>query len=575
MTLFRFLSPRLASALLLPLGVMGCASVAQETPVAVSSEPVLMQEAGPYQDYLSAQFAYRQKNITDTIRFLSQLQLNPEDMGQQQPIMTRQLFTLLAGEGQVEQAIAMIPDLQATGLIASLLRASYAMEQGDYEAAYGHAKNMTERGIGAFVRPLVLAWTTAATEDRAKALLALAPFKEQKGLQALYHLHAGLLYHNDGLYDQALRHYDQASEGPADMSLRLVSLYAKALVAQGKQEEARALYKVYAAHHPNSYYIQAMMTELENDATRIGQDPTLQEGLAEALFGLASSLRGDTTRQTALIMGRLTVHLKPNFPLAHILVAEILEADDRLADANKAYLMIPSNSPFLWPARLRVALNENQLGKVDTAINHLTQMIGQEPTRLESYITLADIYRQDERYGDAEKTYRQAIELIGDDLQDYQWDLIYSHAITLERLKRWPEAEPLFLQALEMAPNQPHVLNYLGYSWVEQGIYLDKAQAMIEEAVARRPRDGFIVDSLGWVQYRLGDYEKAVENLERAVDLEPTDPTINDHLGDAYWQVGRYREARFQWQRAKSLDPTPEVLSILKEKLAKGLARDE
>jgi len=382
-----------------------------------------------------------------------------------------------------------------------------------------------------------------------------------------------LLYHHDGLYGQAIAHYEQAAATPEQMSLRLVALYARALLAQDKRDEAYQLYQRYADHHPNSYYIQAMMTELDNGTLVQKANPTVREGLAEALFGLASSLRGDRTRQTALIMGRLTVHLNPSFPLAHILIAEILEADGRLKDANTAYLSLEANSPFLWPARLRVALNQNQLGDVDGAVENLQTMIRQHPDRLESYVTLGDIYRQAERYEEAEKTYRAAIDLIGETIKPHHWDLVYSHAITLERLKRWEEAEPLFLQALDLEPQQPHVLNYLGYSWVEQGRNLDQAQKMIEGAVSRRPRDGFIVDSLGWVQYRLGDYENAVINLERAVNLQPTDPTINDHLGDAYWQVGRYREARFQWQRAKSLDPDPEMLLIIRQKLEKGLSQ--
>ena len=105
------------------------------------------------------------------------------------------------------------------------------------------------------------------------------------------------------------------------------------------------------------------------------------------------------------------------------------------------------------------------------------------------------------------------------------------------------------------------MLNYLGYSWVDMGMNLDQAKGMLNRAVELRPNDGFVVDSLGWVYFRLGEYQNAVEQLERAVELEPGDPVINEHLGDAYWRVGREREARFQWRRALSLEPEADAVA--------------
>ena len=188
-------------------------------------------------------------------------------------------------------------------------------------------------------------------------------------------------------------------------------------------------------------------------------------------------------------------------------------------------------------------------------------------------IELGNLLRRDELYDRAEVAYSRAIDRIADP-ESKHWSLYYSRGITYERTQRWPKAEADFLFALELQPEQPFVLNYLGYSWVDQGLNLDQAKDMLHRAVEARPEDGFIVDSLGWVYYRLGDIDQAVEHLERAVELQPGDPVINDHLGDAYWRVGREREANFQWRRALTLDPEDDLIETIREKLESGLVSD-
>ncbi|MBT4908349.1 MAG: tetratricopeptide repeat protein, partial [Rhodospirillaceae bacterium] len=178
--------------------------------------------------------------------------------------------------------------------------------------------------------------------------------------------------------------------------------------------------------------------------------------------------------------------------------------------------------------------------------------------------------RYTERYAEAVVAYDAAVARTGA-LVPRHWFLLYSRGVSLERTKEWARAEADFLQALELSPDQPLVLNYLGYSWLEQGMHLERAQAMIEKAVSLRPNDGYIVDSLGWAFYRLGDYDRAVRQLERAVELMPNDPVINDHLGDALRQAGRRLEARFQWTRSIELGAEEEAAAIIRRKLSRGL----
>ncbi|MEL7174557.1 MAG: tetratricopeptide repeat protein, partial [Pseudomonadota bacterium] len=192
------------------------------------------------------------------------------------------------------------------------------------------------------------------------------------------------------------------------------------------------------------------------------------------------------------------------------------------------------------------------------------------PRSVEAQLALGDILRRERRFAEASVAYDAAIQLT-DPIEPRHWVLFYQRGITYERSDQWEKAEADFLQALEMEPDQPQVLNYLGYSWVELRMNIDRAKEMIETAVAKRPDDGYIVDSLGWVLFRLGDFEEAVRHLERAVELRPVDPVINDHFGDALWMVGRRTEARFQWRRALSFEPEEEEEVRIRAKLSRGL----
>ena len=188
--------------------------------------------------------------------------------------------------------------------------------------------------------------------------------------------------------------------------------------------------------------------------------------------------------------------------------------------------------------------------------------------------TLGDVFRQQQDYMRAAEAYDKALSMMSDP-SDGKWFTFYARGITNERLGDWPAAEADFRAALELNPDQPQVLNYLGYSLVEKRIKLEEALGMIERAVEARPDSGYIVDSLGWVLYRLGRFEAAVDPMERAAALLPVDPIVNDHLGDVYWKVGRKTEARFQWHRALSFideDSAPEAdPDRIRQKLDVGL----
>lgn len=184
--------------------------------------------------------------------------------------------------------------------------------------------------------------------------------------------------------------------------------------------------------------------------------------------------------------------------------------------------------------------------------------------------SLGDLYRQKQDYENANRAYDASLRGFGEG-SPVRWWLLYSRGITYERMDMWAEAEADFRASLSLNPGNPSVLNYLGYSLVDRGLKYEEALGMIEQAVAARPNNGAIVDSLGWVYYKLGRYEEAVGPLERAAELEPNDPIVSDHLADAYWKVGRYTEAQFQWRRALSFEPEETTADRIRRKLAIGL----
>ena len=289
------------------------------------------------------------------------------------------------------------------------------------------------------------------------------------------------------------------------------------------------------------------------------------------MFNLASALPLTRAGAAALLYVRLATYLKPEFPVAQLLMGDILDQSDRHADSIAIYQNIALNSPYSWLARLKMAANLDHIDRIDEAKALLEQMAEERPTEIEPLVRLGSFLRVREDFAGAEQAYNRAFQRLAEVTPNY-WSLYYYRGISRERQKKWSEAEKDFLKALELNPDQPYVLNYLGYSWVDQGVNLDRAKAMIERAVKQRRDDGYIVDSMGWVLYRLGAYGEAVQHLERAVELRPLDPIISDHLGDAYWRVGRRQEARFQWRRALSLDPEREEIGKIETKIENGLA---
>jgi len=565
----RSTSPRKIFYAVTALAVLTACAPDDEKP-AVQSSAIMTASASPAGNYLAGRQAQKNRDFGNASRFLGKaLEKTPDNT-----LLLRNTFLARLADGDITEAVPMAREIvkrQNSAPIAKLILLVDAVERNDLPGAGPILANFPERGFSGFLKPLLTSWVMVGATDGSDPIEALSPLKNQSGLRVLYELHAALLSDAVGRPEEAEKHYKFAAKNVRRSTLRVVQGYGQHLERAGKTEQARLLYETYLKENPDSVVLSPAMERLDK-----GEKPALlvsgpAEGIAEALFNIAGTMTRQNSAQDALIFGQLALHLRPDFDLARMLVAGILESMNRNEDAIAAYREIDSQSPFHWSARLRVAGNLEALDRDDDAIALLQILTREDATRPEPLVSLGDLLRSNKRFAESVAAYDRAIDLLSD-LDKRHWTILYSRGISLERSKQWERAERDFKRALELNPDQPYVLNYLGYSWVDQGINLGPAREMIERAVKLRPNDGYIVDSLGWVLYRLKDFEGAVEHLERAVELRPNDPTINDHLGDAYWRVGRYTEARFQWQRALALKPEADQISAIEDKLQRGLA---
>jgi tetratricopeptide (TPR) repeat protein len=298
---------------------------------------------------------------------------------------------------------------------------------------------------------------------------------------------------------------------------------------------------------------------------------TPQAGAAEVLYGLGAALGRRGGEDLGLIYLQLSLYLAPSHPLALLSLGDLYEAMKKPELANKIYERVPLNSPLQRNAQIQLALNLDALDRTDEAKASLEKIIAANPGDLEAIMALGNVQRGRKQFAECGDVYSKGVDTLTK-TEKANWVIFYFRGICYERSKQWAKAEADLKKALELYPDQAHVLNYLGYSWIDQGINLDDGMRMIKRAVEQRADDGYIVDSLGWAYYRLGNIEEAVKHLERAIELKPEDPTINDHLGDAYWRIGRELEARFQWSHARDLKPEPEDLIKIEQKLKSGLA---
>ena len=554
---------RRSNALLVALAVLAIAALPQAAGAIPSpSEPL-------YGAYLAGVHAEATHDYGAADRWLTEAwRADPSA----RELVARAFIAALADGRFAEAQTLALHEIALTpgDAVARLVLLITEMKAGNAAAALSSAEALPQEGIHRFVRPLALAWTRVATGDfdgAEKALNALDAFED---FAPLTYFQAGLIADVAGHTQKAEANFEKALKATKKINWRLTDVIGNFYLRQGLSAKAHSLYRRFRKENAYSDFAQSLFAHPPQGKPQ----PIIRsasEGFAEALFDLASVLDAPETRDLALIYTRLSLALSPQSGVAELLLADILSAQDHPRQALDVLAEVPSTSRYSWSARLRIAADLDAAGKKEKAIALLTGMAQAEPTWSSADIELGDIQREAKRYPEAVKAYEEAIGRLKAAGIAVGWSLDYSFGIALDRSGHWQEAEKTLLGALKLKPDQPFVLNYLGYSWIDRGQHLHRGLKLLEKAVALRPGDGYIVDSLGWAHYRLGDYAAAVKYLQKATELVPDDPTINDHLGDAYWRAGRPREARFEWSQALQFGPKKSEIKPIEAKLERGL----
>ncbi len=476
--------------------------------------------------------------------------------------------------GRVDEAVPIAYELVSLdpegSETAVLLLMTEAAREENWAEARERLALLSDRDLSGTRRRLLTAWVTLSLDGIEAALEELEPLSRRRGLSTLHALHEALMMDVAGQEGagEAYQRVLDTSNPPSGRSVMLASNY---MARAGRQEEAKNLVRDQLEAGRGNATLDVILEELEAGQA---QEPIVADaraGLSEVFLQIGAALAEEGPGEMALQEARMASYATPDNTSALLLLGEILSRLDRHEEAVSSYESLLNDPRHGAVAALARADALAAAERVEDALAAYQEIAAERADDPEPVLRMGNLLRWERRFPESVTAYDQAVART-ETTRERDWLLFYFRGISNERSGNWDAAEADFLKALELRPEQPQVLNYLGYSWVEQHKNLEEARTMLERAVELRPRDGYIVDSLGWALYRLGDFEEAVVQLERAVELEPGQAVINDHLGDAYWRVGRKREARVQWQRTLSLGEDPDVdPEEVERKLKEGL----
>jgi tetratricopeptide (TPR) repeat protein len=549
---------------------MGMASMAPARADTTADLPRATNFTGAY---LSGLFASNQRDKAAAYTFLAEaLRLNPNDAA----LLDRAFYAAVQA-GAAEDAFELatrVHELEPTDQLARIVLGVRAFRARQFAEARRMMGTEQATPVMQLAKSLLTAWTFAGSDQLGEALEAVDAIDDlgNSDIRWIKSLATGLIAEYFGDLDIAVTAFEASYEANPGL-IPIVTAYTRLLARTDQADKALEILRDLDARVPGQDSLLSAIDAIENGRTPGDAIDLPVRGGAESLFNIGSALGRDPQDETAVLFFQLTLMMVPEHTGALLGLGAHLMAVEDYDQAIVTFLRVPEDSPERLTADLNRARALNDLEQTEEALALVDTLAESNPGQ-EVFFTQASILHGHKDYLKAADAYTRAIANAGQvDASD--WYLFYYRGMVRERGKRWPQAERDFQRALELNPDQPYVLNYLGYTWIDKGLNLEEALEMVRKAVSLRPQDGDITDSLGWAYYRLGDYDQAVKYLERAVELRPEEPVIHDHLGDAYWKVGRKREARFQWAHARDLDPDPEVLASVIEKLANGLYEEQ
>nr|WP_279306620.1 tetratricopeptide repeat protein [Microvirga solisilvae] len=489
-------------------------------------------------------------------------------------------FVAFLASGSMQEAYRAAERLSARdssnnlAQFALAVRSIKAQKYTDARSRLGKAARARQADLTA---TLLTAWAYAGAKEGKQALTTVDKLRGTPGndpFKQFREYHAALIADVIGNAEEAEKRFKAAYEGEKN-TLQVVDAYGRFLAKRGKKAEALAVYKAFDELAPRHPIVKAAMKALDEGKPLMPLVTNAQDGAAELLYGLGvvGNTQGDEL--TAIIYLQLGLDLKQDHPLALVTLGDVYERLKQYDQANAIFDRVPKDAAVRTSADIAIGQNYEQMGRGDDAMTHLDKLMKERPDDVEVVMALGNVQRSRKKFAEAAESYAKAIELVGTPQRGH-WILFFYRGTSYERAKQWDKAQADLKKSLELVPDtlpagKAQVMNYLAYSWVDRNENIDEAFKMLTKAVELAPRDGMIIDSLGWAYYRLGRYEDAVRELEKAVELKAGDPTINDHLGDAYWKVGRKVEAKFQWDHAKNSNPEHEDLVKILRKIDHGL----
>ena len=515
--------------------------------------------------FLAGTRAIADLNTTNAAQFFRDaLTVEPDN-----PYIAERAFIALAANGEIEEAAAnarALLEVSPGNELAQLALGAVALKERRFDDVTAALSDVRPDSFAT----ILAAWALVGEGKPAEADELLVDVGGDNLRDALF-LHRALMADIGGNRQRAIELAQQANAADP-LDARGVELLARLLGNSGRFDEAEVVIDNYLREgftHPMLY---AVGEAIENKRRPGPFAETIEAGASEMFYSTGVAFARSRSPDIAAVLYQIGLYLDPEADVMALALGQILDQAGQHQLANAVYDRVPEDSAMKPTAVIRMAQNLEALDNRDQAINELSEIVRLNPEDFDAITALGDMQRLDERYLDAAESYTSALALSGGN-RPSDWRNYYVRGISYERAKQWQLAEVDFRRALELRPDQPQVLNYLGYTLVDLGLKLEEALGMIERAVAAAPNEGYIVDSLGWAFYRLGRYDEAVEALERAARLEPNNAEINDHLGDAYWQTGRRREARFQWTIATYVDEEDGLVTArAADKLANGLA---
>ena len=525
--------------------------------------------------YLAARVAETDNDLASAIAYYRRaISFDADNQTLQQSLMLG-----LISEGSFDEALPYAEKLKEVPEVERFSRLALAVDsiRGErYAEAETWLKLTLESDLDRLITGLMTAWAKLGAGDSAGALAFVDQLSGPEWYDLFIGYHRALIAERAGDMETARTAFEatqtNVSGGGAapEVFLRSLEAYAGFLAREDENDKALEVLAKAEEFAPGRVTIQALREDIESGEQAAPLVPDAQAGAAEALLNLATALNRSGGESFVRLYLQYAVALRPDSDAILVQLAGIAEQQSNAEAAIANYEKVPASSPMRRIAELQLGLNLADLERFDEAEGHLKAALAEDENDMRAYLALGGVYARQEKYRDAANLYDQAVARMGEPTRA-EWNIFYQRGIAYERLKEWDKAEPNFHKALELYPDQPQALNYLGYSWVDMNINLEEGLEMIQRAVELRPSDGYIVDSLGWAFYRLGRFEDAARELERAVGLMPADPILNDHLGDAYWRVGRKLEATFQWRHTLALEPDDEVKADAERKLAEGM----